>query len=85
VIDVPATIAAKGELASITGQIRDISRLIEVTIAGQALYDAIKRPVVLNADQTPQYSDIRAPAMTAATSCSCAGVKGYPVGYPRPR
>jgi hypothetical protein len=26
---------------------------------GQALYDAIKRPVVLNADQTPQYSDIR--------------------------
>ncbi len=28
-------------------------------IDGQALYDAIKRPVVLNADQTPQYSDIR--------------------------
>ena len=26
---------------------------------GQALFDAIKRPVVLNADQTPQYSDIR--------------------------
>ena len=26
---------------------------------GQALYDAVKRPVVLNADQTPQYSDIR--------------------------
>ena len=28
-------------------------------MGGQALYDAIKRPVVLNADQTPQYSDIR--------------------------
>ena len=28
-------------------------------IDGQALYDAIKRPVVLNSDQTPQYSDIR--------------------------
>ena len=27
--------------------------------AGAALYNAIKRPVVLNADQTPQYSDIR--------------------------
>jgi len=26
---------------------------------GQAFFDAIKRPVVLNADQTPQYSDIR--------------------------
>ena len=28
-------------------------------IDGQTLYQAIKRPVVLNADQTPQYSDIR--------------------------
>lgn len=28
-------------------------------IEGQAMFDAIKRPVVLNADQTPQYSDIR--------------------------
>ncbi len=28
-------------------------------IDAQALYDAIKRPVVLHADQTPQYSDIR--------------------------
>ncbi len=28
-------------------------------IGGQSLYDAVKRPVVLNADQTPQYSDIR--------------------------
>ncbi|MDC0033324.1 caspase family protein [Alphaproteobacteria bacterium] len=26
---------------------------------GRALFDAIKRPVVLNADQTPQYSNIR--------------------------
>ena len=26
---------------------------------GQALFDAIKRPVVLNSDQTPQYADIR--------------------------
>jgi len=26
---------------------------------GQALFDVIKRPVVVNADQTPQYSDIR--------------------------
>ncbi|MEE8445825.1 MAG: caspase family protein [Alphaproteobacteria bacterium] len=26
---------------------------------GRALFNAIKRPVVLNADQTPQYSDIR--------------------------
>jgi hypothetical protein len=26
---------------------------------GQALFDAVKRPVVLNSDQTPQYSDIR--------------------------
>ena len=26
---------------------------------GQALFDAIKRPIVVNADQTPQYSDIR--------------------------
>ena len=26
---------------------------------GQALFDAIKRPVVLNANQTPQYSDIK--------------------------
>ncbi len=26
---------------------------------GQGLFDAIKRPVVLNADQTPQYADIR--------------------------
>ncbi len=28
-------------------------------IEGQTLFDRIKRPVVLNADQTPQYSDIR--------------------------
>jgi uncharacterized caspase-like protein len=28
-------------------------------MGGQSLYDTIKRPVVLNADQTPQYSDIR--------------------------
>ncbi len=28
-------------------------------IEGQGLFDALKRPVVLNADQTPQYSDIR--------------------------
>jgi len=28
-------------------------------LAGEALFNAIKRPVVLNADQTPQYSDIR--------------------------
>ena len=28
-------------------------------LEGQALFDRIKRPVVLNADQTPQYSDIR--------------------------
>ncbi len=28
-------------------------------IDGQTLYQTIKRPVVLNADQTPQYSDIR--------------------------
>ena len=26
---------------------------------GQALFDAIKRPVVVNADQTPEYADIR--------------------------
>ena len=26
---------------------------------GNALFNAIKRPVVLDADQTPQYSDIR--------------------------
>ena len=26
---------------------------------GRTLFDAIKRPVVLNADQTMQYSDIR--------------------------
>ena len=26
---------------------------------GQALFDKIKRPIVVNADQTPQYSDIR--------------------------
>ena len=26
---------------------------------GRAVFNAIKRPVVLNADQTPQYSDIR--------------------------
>ena len=26
---------------------------------GQALFDAIKRPIVVNTDQTPQYSDIR--------------------------
>jgi hypothetical protein len=28
-------------------------------LEGQALFDRIKRPVVLNADQTPRYSDIR--------------------------
>ena len=28
-------------------------------LEGQALFDALKRPVVLNSDQTPQYSDIR--------------------------
>ena len=26
---------------------------------GQSLFDRIKRPVVLNADQTPRYADIR--------------------------
>ena len=31
----------------------------ESVMDGQALFDAIKRPVVLNADQTPQYTDIR--------------------------
>ncbi|MDA0991417.1 MAG: hypothetical protein O3A51_11785, partial [Verrucomicrobia bacterium] len=34
-------------------------RLNENVMDGQALFDAIKRPVVLNADQTPQYTDIR--------------------------
>ena len=29
------------------------------SLEGHALFDRIKRPVVLNADQTPQYSDIR--------------------------
>ena len=42
VIDVPATIAAKGAVAAISGQIRDASRLIEVTIDG--------RPVAVGAD-----------------------------------
>ncbi len=28
-------------------------------LEGQRLFDAIKRPVVLNSNQTPQYSDIR--------------------------
>jgi len=28
-------------------------------LEGHALFDRIKRPVVLNANQTPQYSDIR--------------------------
>ncbi len=28
-------------------------------LEGQALFDAIKRPVVVNSDQTPEYSDIR--------------------------
>ena len=42
VIDVPATIAAKGAVAAIAGQIRDASRLIEVTIDG--------RPVAVGAD-----------------------------------
>jgi len=28
-------------------------------LGGQGLFDAIKRPVVLNADQTPEYNDIR--------------------------
>ncbi len=31
----------------------------EGVLDGQALFDAIKRPIVVNADQTPQYSDIR--------------------------
>ncbi len=42
VIDVPATIAAKGAVAAISGRIRDASRLIEVTIDG--------RPVAVGAD-----------------------------------
>ncbi len=41
-IDVPATIAAKGAVAAISGRIRDASRLIEVTIDG--------RPVAVGAD-----------------------------------
>ncbi len=44
VIDVPATIAAKGAVAAISGRIRDASRLIEVTIDG--------RPVAVGADGT---------------------------------
>ena len=28
-------------------------------IEGQALFDAIKRPIVVNADQTPEYADVR--------------------------
>jgi len=31
----------------------------EDVLDGQSLFDAIKRPVVLNADQTPEYADIR--------------------------
>ncbi len=31
----------------------------EGVLDGQALFDAIKRPIVVNSDQTPQYSDIR--------------------------
>ncbi len=42
VIDVPATIAAEGAVAAISGQIKDASRLIEVTIDG--------RPVAVGAD-----------------------------------
>ena len=42
VIDVPATIAAEGAVAAISGRIRDASRLIEVTIDG--------RPVAVGAD-----------------------------------
>ncbi|MBW8056388.1 MAG: hypothetical protein FVQ76_13990, partial [Nitrospira sp.] len=34
VIDVPATIAAKGAVAAISGRIRDTSRIVEVTIDG---------------------------------------------------
>ena len=30
-----------------------------VVLDGQALFDAIKRPIVVNADQTPEYADIR--------------------------
>ena len=31
----------------------------EDVLDGQALFDALKRPVVPNADQTPQYFDVR--------------------------
>jgi len=37
----------------------DALRANAQVLDGQGLFDAIKRPVVLNADQTPEYADIR--------------------------
>lgn len=37
----------------------DALRENEGVLEGQTLFERIKRPVILNADQTPQYSDIR--------------------------
>ena len=37
----------------------NILRENDGVMEGQQLFDAIKRPVVLDSDQTPQYSDIR--------------------------
>ena len=35
--------------------LRDNTRVLD----GQSLFDAIKRPIVVNADQTPEYADVR--------------------------
>ena len=35
--------------------LRDNTRILD----GQSLFDAIKRPIVVNADQTPEYADVR--------------------------
>ena len=37
----------------------DVLATNDEVLDGQSLFDAIKRPVVLNADQTPEYADVR--------------------------
>ena len=38
---------------------------------GQQLFNLVRRPVVLNASQTPEYTDIRYAGHEGVTSCSC--------------
>ena len=55
----PVLDAGGGEHSVFARAFLEALRTNDQVLDGQSLFDAIKRPVVVNADQTPEYADIR--------------------------